>query len=377
MPVFFASTAKGLVEPLYNELEKLGYKGLKRVPSGVEFETSWEGCYRANLQSRLASRILKPILEFTAYQPEELYGQILNHDFTRYIKPSQTLAVDASVQEGMMRDQRFVALKVKDAIVDQFREKFDVRPNVDREDPTLRVWVRAFKNKFHVAIDTSGDPLNQRGYRKEVGEAPIKENLAAGLLDLAEWDEKSSIVDPMCGSGTILIEAALRVSRIAPGSLRKRFAFQKFQNFDADVWEKVVDETLEAEISDPEIKFYGFDVDRKVLIKAKENAKRAGVDHLIEFRNSPIAVLDRPVDEGVIITNPPYAVRLGDEDNVKDIYRDFSHTLKSQFKGWNAWILSGNKDLISELRLKSTRKHFVFNGPIECRFLKYEVRSLG
>lgn len=377
MAIFFATTAKGLVEPLYNELETIGFKGLRKVPSGVEFETTWEGCYRANLHSRLASRILKPVLEFTAYQPEELYGQILRHDFTRYIKPSQTLAVDASVQESMMRDQRFVALKVKDAIVDQFREKFEVRPDVDRENPDLRIWVRAYKNKFHVSIDTSGDPLHERGYRKDAGEAPLKENLAAGLLSLAEWDEKTPLVDPMCGSGTILIEAALRASRIAPGTFRSRYAFQKFLNYDKETWEKVLDEAIEAEIEEPELKFYGFDVDRRVLEKARANAKRAGVEHLIEFGRGPITTLKSPVESGLIITNPPYAVRLGDEDNVRDIYRDLSHTMKTEFKGWTAWILSGNKDLILDLKLKSTRRHFVFNGPIECRFLRYDIRTLG
>lgn len=374
MPLFFASTAKGLVDALYSELETMDLKNLQKTPSGVEFESTWEGCYRVNLKSRLASRILKPVLEFTAYQPEELYGQILNHDFTRYIKPTQTLAVDAVVTDGMMRDQRFIALKTKDAIVDQFRDKFGVRPNIDKEDPDLRVWVRAYKNKFHVSIDTSGEPLHERGYRKEAGEAPMKENLAAGLILLSEWDGKKAIVDPMCGSGTLLIEAALMASRIAPGTFRKRFAFQRFQGYDKESWERVIDQAMEEEIAEPDVKFFGFDVDRKVLAKAEENARRAGVDHLIEFKKDLVATLKAPIAEGVVITNPPYAVRLGDEDNVKDVYRDFSHTLKTEFKGWTAWILSGNAELIKDLRLKSTRRHFVFNGPIECRFLKYEMR---
>lgn len=373
MPVFFASTAKGLVDALYTELEGMNFTNLKKVPSGVRFETTWEGCYRANLKSRLASRILKPAIEFTAYQPEELYGHILRHDFTRYIKPTQTLAVDAVVTESMMHDQRFVALKVKDAIVDQFRDKFGIRPDVNKEDPDMRVWVRAYKNTYHVAIDTSGDPLHERGYRTEAGEAPMKENLASGLLDLAEWDGTQNIVDPMCGSGTILIEAALRASHIAPGSFRRRFAFQRFQSYDKEAWERVIDAAMDEEIEDPGVRFYGFDMDRKVIQKAKANAKRAGVDHLIEFNPSLIVTLKSPIPQGVVITNPPYAVRLGDEDNMKDVYRDFSHTLKTQFKGWNAWILSGNAELIKDLRLKATRKHFVFNGPIECRFLKYEM----
>lgn len=373
MPEFFASTARGLVEPLEIELKELGLKVTDKYIGGVFFESNWEGCYKANLHSRLASRILKPILDFTAYQPEELYTQILRHDFTKYIKPTQTISIDASVSESKMRDQRFVAMKVKDAIVDQFRDKFGVRPDVDNENPDLRIHVRCIKNQFNVALDTSGDSLFKRGYRRDVGEAPLKENLAAGLIKLTEWDQQSPIVDLMCGSGTFLIEAAMMAMNIAPGINRKKFGFQNWLSFDSEAWDKVVQEALDGEKEELPFKFYGYDIDRRVLTSAKDNAKRAGVDEVIEFKKEAVATVEPPVEKGLIVVNPPYGARIGDEDNLRDVYRDLGFTLKHRFKGWDCWILSGNKELIADLKLKSTRKHFVFNGNIECRFLKYSM----
>lgn len=373
MPQFFASTARGLVDPLEIELKNLGLKITDKSAGGVTFESNWEGCYKANLHSRLASRILKPILDFTAYQPEELYNNILRHDFTKYIKPTQTISIDASVTDSMMRDQRFVAMKIKDAIVDQFRDKYGVRPDVDNKNPALRIQVRCVKNQFSVAIDTSGESLFKRGYRREVGEAPLKENLAAGLVKLSEWDEKSPIIDFMCGSGTFLVEAAMMAMNIAPGISRTRFGFQSLQSFEPETWDRLVQEAMDAEKEELDFKFYGFDIDNKVLKSAKDNAKRAGVDQVIEFKKESVATVEPPVEAGLIIVNPPYGARIGDEDNLRDVYRDLSFTLKHRFKGWNAWILSGNKELMADLKLKATRKHFVFNGNIECRFLKYSM----
>lgn len=376
MPEFFASTPKGLVEPLEKELQEMGLTVLERTAGGVFFEANWEGAYKANLWSRCASRILKPVLEFTAYQPDELYSQILRHDFTKYIRPNQTFCIDATVKESMMHDQRYVAMKVKDAIADQFREKYDVRPDVDNFNPDLRVSVRAMKNQFIVSVDLSGDSLFLRGYRKETGEAPLKENLAAGLIMLTEWDRQSPLVDFMVGSGTFLIEAAMMAMRIAPGMQRKGFGFQRWLNYDENVWEKLVNEALDNEVPEGEelpFKFYGYDIDRKMISIATENAKRAGVDHVIEFKREPVATVEPPVEKGLAIVNPPYGARIGDEDNLRDVYRDLSFTMKHRFKGWDCWVLSGNKELIGDLKLKSTRKHFVYNGNIECRWLKYSM----
>lgn len=374
MAQFFAAAPKGLAEALETELKNLGLSVTDRSMGGVYFESNWEGCYKANLHSRLASRIIKPVLEFTAYQGDELYGQIRRHDFTKYIRPDQTLMIDASVKDCKLHDQRFVAMKIKDAIVDQFREKHDgIRPDINTVAPDLRVQVKAINNHFYVAIDTSGDSLFMRGYRKSAVEAPLKENLAAGLLKLSEWDGHSPIVDLMTGSGTFLIEAAMMAMNIAPGVHRKRFGFMRLANFDKDIWNRLVDEAVAGEREDLDYRFYGYDIDRRAIVTAKENARSAGVDHVIEFIREPVATVAPPVERGIVVVNPPYGIRIGDEDNVRDVYRDLSFTLKHRFKGWDAWILSGNKDLIADLRLKSTRRHFVYNGAIECRFLKYSM----
>lgn len=373
MAEFFVSTNVGLVEVLEAELENLGLNITKTVRAGVFFEGNWDDCYKVNLHSRVASRVLKPIMRFVAYQPEEFYGQMLKHDFSRYIDVDQTFAIDASTRDSMMKDQRFIAMKAKDAIADQFMDKFGRRPDVDAKNPDLLVHVRAVKNQFTVMIDTSGTSLFMRGYRLESGDAPLKENLAAGLIYLSEWDKSSPIVDPMCGSGTILIEAAQMALNIAPGLSRKSFGFQKLKNYKPEVWEKLVDDAIASELEDLPFKLYGFDIDGDILKKAKSNAKRAGVENVIQFKYDQIATLAAPCEKGMIITNPPYGARIGDEDNLRDVYKDFSHTLKVQFKNWEAWLLAGNKDLIADLKLKSSRKHFVFNGAIECRFLKYEM----
>lgn len=373
MAHFFASCPKGLAELVEKELQSFGLKTWEKTTGGVVFESNWAGCYKANLNSRYASRILKPVLDFPAYQNEDLYHNIRKHDFTKYIRPDQTITIDAVVKDCKLRDQRFVAMKVKDAIVDQFREKFGVRPDVSGENPDLRVHVRGVKNQFAVAIDTSGDSLFMRGYRTKTGEAPLKENLAAGLIGLTEWDKKTSIVDLFCGSGTILIEAAMMALNIAPGLQRKRFGFMSYLDFNQEAWDEAIEEAIAQEKEELDFKFYGYDIDKKVLDFAKKNAKNAGVLEHIEFQSTPISVALPPEEKCMVICNPPYGSRIGDEDNLKDIYRDLGFTLKHRFTGCDAWILSGNKDLLQEMKLKSTRKFFVYNGNIECRFLKYEM----
>ena len=216
MAHFYASCPTGMADLVEKELQSFGLKTWEKTTGGIIFEANWAGCYKANLNSRYASRILKPLLDFPAYQNDELYNNIRKHDFTKYIKPTQTLAIDVVVKECMLHDQRFVAMKIKDAIVDQFRDKFGVRPDVETKNPDLRIHVRGYKDQFSVALDTTGDSLFMRGYRLSTGEAPLKENLAAGLIGLTDWDKKSSIVDLFCGSGTILIEAAMMALNVAP-----------------------------------------------------------------------------------------------------------------------------------------------------------------
>lgn len=373
MAQFFASCPKGLADLVEQELQSFGLQTWEKSTGGVVFESNWAGCYKVNLNSRYASRILKPILDFPAYQNEELYNNIRKHDFTKYIKPNQTLAIDAVVKDCMLHDQRFVAMKIKDAIVDQFREKFGIRPDVDSKNPDLRIHVRGIKDQFSIAVDTSGDSLFMRGYRQATGEAPLKENLAAGLIGLTEWDKKTSLVDLFCGSGTLLIEAAMMALNVAPGMQRKKFGFMNLLDFNQEAWDQTIQEAIDGEKEELDFKFYGHDIDKKMIDIAKRNAKNAGVLEFIEFKATPVSVALPPEEKCMVVCNPPYGSRIGDEDNLKDVYRDLGFTLKHRFNGCEAWILSGNKDLLLEMKLKATRKHFVFNGNIECRFLKYEM----
>lgn len=373
MAEFIAVTSKGLADVLADELMALDLKVLKKGPAGVTFESNWEGCYRANLELRTATRIIKPVLDFPAYKPEELYNNIKKHDFTKYMRLTDTFMIDASVRDSSFHDQRFVAMKIKDAIADQFREKFGERPNVDNKNPDLMIMVKVIKNQVSVAVDTTGENLSQRGYRAEQGDAPLREHLAAGLVKMTGWQGDMALVDPMCGSGTILIEAALMLKKITPGSLRKRFAFQKFLDFKTDVWDKIVTEALSREEVVPSIHLYGYDRDSKVIRMAKRNAERAGVDDLITFEQSGIDMLSRPVEKGMMILNPPYGERLGVTEELKDSYKDLAYGLKKEFKGWACWILSGNEELTKALKLKSSRRIPVFNGAIECRLLEYKI----
>lgn len=375
MPLFLATTSKGLVEVLEDELKSIGIKPLERSPSGVSFESNWEGCYKANLHLRTATRIIKPVLDFPAYQLDDLYHNTLKHDFTKYIDPHQTIAVDASVRESKIRDQRMLALKIKDAIVDQFRDKFGERPNVDTERPSLRIMARLVKNQVSLAIDTSGSSLSQRGYRLDAGEAPLREHLAAALVLMSGWKPDQVLYDPMCGSGTILIEAAMIARKIAPGLLRKSFGFQFMKGFQKDAWGQLIDEAISAEIEIPEGQFFGTDLDSKVLRMAKANAERAGVLENIDFKRMAVTEITAPTEKaGYVITNPPYGERLGVEAELGDLYKDLAFAMKTHFKTWWLWLLSGNPDLTRALHLKATRKVPVHNGNIACRFLKYEIK---
>ena len=374
MPRFIATTSRGLTEVLEQEFKELGFEKVLRTPGGLQFEGNWASCYRANLRSRIATRILLPILDFPAYKPEELYDNVRKHDFTKYIAPTGTIAVEANVRDcGVFRDQRFVAMKIKDAIVDQFRDKYEVRPDVDTENPDLRIVVRAVKNQFSMSIDTSGDPLFKRGYRVGAGEAPIKEHVAAGILKMTGWEGDKPVVDPMCGSGTFLIEAALIALKISPGTLRKGFAFQRLLGFQRAEWEKEVQAAFSEEKEELPFKFYGFDLSRDVIKAATRNAEEAGVEAYIEFQRAPMETLTAPVESGMLVVNPPYGERLGTPDELVDTFKNLAHTMKVSFKGWDCYVLSGNPELSAAMKLKAERKFVVFNGQIECRLLRYKM----
>jgi putative N6-adenine-specific DNA methylase len=377
MPRFLAITSRGLLSPLTSEIQSLNVKRVRQKPDAVEFEGSWADLYRVHLRSRLATRILMPVSDFVAYNQDELYfGVLRKHDFTKYILPSQTLRVEAHVREHKnLTDQRFVAMKVKDALVDQFRDKFNERPSVgDEEHADLRVVVRIVGNDVSLALDLTGESLSYRGYRKFVGEAPLREHVAAGLVRLSSWQAPQALVDPFCGSGTILIEAALDLHGYLATRRRRVFAFEKLRGFQSEVYSALKKEdTRRAPPAKPIL--FGYDRDASVLEKARSNARAAGVENFILFQQRDVQNLKAPAgfESGILLTNPPYGERLEDTELAKQTMSVFSKTLKTEFKGWDAWILNGNPEAIKGLKLKSKLKIPVWNAQIECRLLHYPI----
>lgn len=377
MPRFLAITSRGLLSPLTSEIQSLNVKRVRQRSDAVEFEGSWADLYRVHLRSRLATRVLMPVSDFVAYNQDELYyGVLRKHDFTKYILPSQTLRVEAHVREHRnLTDQRFVAMKVKDALVDQFRNKFNERPSVgDEENADLRIVVRIVGNEVSLALDLTGESLSYRGYRKFIGEAPLREHVAAGMLRLASWQAPTALVDPFCGSGTILIEAALDMHGYLATRRRRVFAFEKLRGFQSEVYSSLKKEdTRRAAPSKPIL--FGYDRDASVIEKARSNARAAGVENFILFQIRDVQNLKVPSghESGIILTNPPYGERLEDTELAKETMSNFSKTLKSEFKGWEAWILNGNPEAVKGLRLKSQLKIPIWNAQIECRLLHYPI----
>ena len=376
MARFTALTSRGLVDVLHEEVAQLPVKSVRVEGNSVSFECSWAECYRANLLLKTATRIVLPILDFPPYQPDDLYNNIKRHDFTKYIDPDQTLVLDVSVRDSSFRDQRFVAMKIKDAIVDQFSNKFGRRPDVDKDNPDLRVLVRVVKNQVSLAIDTSGETLSMRGYRDAGGVAPLREHLAAGLLQLAGWQPGVPLVDPMCGSGTFIIEAALQELGMAPGLFRRDYGFKRLKNYEDEKFKTALREVRQLKhMPASEPRLFGSDISGRAIRDAESNARMARVSDYVSFSESDFRLLQPPkTDPGIIIVNPPYGERLSSSVDITRLYGDFSRVLKERFKGWTLWLLSGSEDLTQHLHLKAERKIPVFNGNIECRFLKYEIR---
>jgi len=368
---FFAASAKGLEDLLYLELKRLGIRDLSQKKGGVHFRGEWRDCYRANLWTRTASRILIPIAEFDADSPETLYEGVRPLSWSNYLTPGMSIAVDCNLRDSALTHSRFAALKVKDAIVDHFRDRTGDRPDVDVRNPDLRINLHVQSNRCTISLDTSGEKLHQRGYRTEKTRAPLKETLAAALVYLSEWDGISTLIDPMCGSGTIPIEAAMIAANIPPG-LNRSFGFQRWPGFDQPLWTSLLEEARQTRLNDtPAI--YGCDVDPKAVALAARNASRAGTGGMIDFSRQDFFNLTPPDSTGTLILNPPYGQRLGDEADLKPFYRKIGDTLKQRYKGYTAYILVGNLPLSKEIGLKPSRRIVLYNGPLECRLLKYDL----
>uniref|UniRef100_UPI00384CCED7 THUMP domain-containing class I SAM-dependent RNA methyltransferase n=1 Tax=Geomonas subterranea TaxID=2847989 RepID=UPI00384CCED7 len=369
---FFATTAKGVEEALAAELVRLGVPDVTAESGGVRFAGGMEAAYRANLWLRTASRVLMTLAEFPCESPEELYREVRGISWERFLTPALTLAVDCNLRDSTLTHSGFVALKTKDAIVDALRDHFGSRPSVDTKDPDLRVNVRLFKNRCTLSLDLSGEPLDRRGYRLDRHEAPLKENLAAALVELSGWDGGTPFVDPMCGTGTIAIEAALKALRIPPG-LNRGFGFQRWQGFDRALWDRIVAEARSGMLERLPAPVQASDLSHSAVGMAVQNAKRAGVLERLVLGRLPMAELEPPPGPGVLILNPPYGKRLGEVEALRPLYKEIGDTLKKRCRGYTAYLFTGNLELAKSVGLKATRRMVLYNGPIECRLLKYEM----
>jgi putative N6-adenine-specific DNA methylase len=370
---FFATTGKGVEEVLAGELLRLGFAEAAAEKGGVRFTGEMADCWRANLWLRTANRVLVPLASFTCATPQELYDGVRTVPWARYLTPEMTLAVDCSLRDSTLTHSGFVALKTKDAIVDEVRDRCGRRPNVDTRDPGLRVNVHLAKDRCTVSLDSSGAPLDRRGYRLERTEAPLRETLAAALVELSGWDGAVPLADPMCGSGTILIEAAMKSARRAPGLLRSGFGFQRWPGFDRSLWGSLVAEARGEALPALPVPLLGCDRSAPALAIARQNARRAGVEGMLTLARRELDDFAPPSGSGVLIFNPPYGDRLDEVEALKPLYRQIGDVMKQRCTGYTAYLLTGSQELAKCVGLKASRRFVLFNGPIECRLLKYEL----
>lgn len=375
MPQFYASTSSGLSQALADELRSFGLKVGQIDKQGCFFDGPWTDCVKANLRSRVATRISLPVLDFPAYNADDIYNNVKKHDFTKYLTPKLTFSIKAKLNECALKDQRLLAMKVKDVIADQFNEKFGSRPSVDKDTPSVRIFIFGSRNEYRVSVDTTGRSLSQRGYRLDTTEAPLREHVAAGLILMTGWDQKTPLIDPMCGSGTFLIEAALMLKKISTGTFHKKFSFQHFSHIPEDLFDQELEETLALETEESPIKLYGYDISGRNIKAAIQNAERAGVADLIVFEKGNATQINPPVEKGLLVTNPPYGVRMGDEFFLEELYKEFSHNLKTKFSGWDMWLLSGDPKWTQHLRMKATQRYPIDNGGVNCRWIRYRINQ--
>ncbi len=366
-----AKTLHGLEAVLAEELRQLGATKIEERKRAVAFEGDLQLMYRANLELRTAIRILMPIANFKARNEDEFYDKIKAIDWEQYMNVKQTLAVDAVTASKTFNHSKYIALKTKDAIVDQFREKYKKRPNVRVYNPHLGVYIYIHDEQVNVSIDSTGESLHKRGYRVASVDAPINEVLAAGMILLSDWDKEGLLMDPMCGSGTLLIEAAMYANHIPPNRLRTHFAFMNWNEYDQDLWEKVKKQADDHIVDHPH-PILGWDKNLGCVRKTEQNIEAAGLTGKIEVNRKRFERLEAPPAPGTIIMNPPYDERLA-EDNIEEFYEIIGDTLKKKYAGFRAWLITSSMDGIKKVGLRTSRKMTLFNGKLECKFVKYEM----
>ena len=366
-----ATTLFGLEEILAGELKALGAENITVYKRAVGFNGDKRLIYAANLWCRTALRILMPIREFDVNNEQDLYNKISLINWQEYLDVKGTLAIDAVVNNSDLTHSKFVAQKTKDAIADQFRNKFGERPSVDLDNPSLRINIHIDKNHCTVALDSSGIPLFKRGYRQATGDAPINEVLAAGLILLSGWQKDCDFIDPMCGSGTMLIEAAMIANNIAPGNYRKMYGFMKWKDYDSALWTEILKDSY-LQQTEFENEIYGSDISSRAIEIAKENIKAAGFHKDITLQVCAFDQSHPASKKGIIISNPPYGERL-QQDDIIAFYKTIGDTLKKNYTGHSAWVISSDIEALKFIGLHPSRKIKIFNGQLECKFVRFDV----
>jgi putative N6-adenine-specific DNA methylase len=375
---FFAVCPRGLQDLLAAELQACGARGVRPAPGGAAFGGTLATAYAVNLHSRIASRVLWRLAGGSYRDESDLYQMAHELPWEVHFKPTQTLRVDVTATRSPLRSLQFATLRIKDAIADRMREHCGERPSVDRAAPDVQVVAHLSQQRAELYLDLSGEPLFKRGWRLEKGEAPLKENLAAGLLASAGWAPAAPLHDPFCGSGTIAIEAACIATRRAPG-LGRHFAFEKLLGFDARAWRDILGQAHAAVDDGAAFHVSGSDISTRVIQNALANAQRAGLarsirDGSLAFSAGDARIAPAPAAAGLIVTNPPYGQQSEPKSaTVARLMDRFGDQLKQGYPGWDAWLLSGDRDLPAQLKLKETRRTVLFNGPIECRFYRFEL----
>ncbi len=365
-----AKTFMGLEPVLAQELTQLGANNVQIGRRMVSFTGDKEMMYRANFQLHTAIRVIKPIKHFKARSADDVYEEVKKIDWSQYLDLKKSFAVDSVVFSDEFRHSKFVSYKVKDAIVDQFREKTGQRPNISVANPDIRLNMHIAEDRCTLSLDSSGESLHRRGYRQESVEAPLNEVLAAGMILMTGWKGDTDFIDPMCGSGTLLIEAALIARNMAPGLFRKEYAFEKWPDFDSELFDHIYnDDSQEREFNHH---IYGYDIDMSAVQKARLNVRAAGLTKDITVEQADFKDFKQPSEKAILVTNPPYGERISTPD-LLGTYRMIGESLKRQFKNNDAWVLSYREECFDQIGLKPSIKIPLYNGSLECEFRKYQI----
>ncbi|NET46025.1 class I SAM-dependent RNA methyltransferase [Okeania sp. SIO2B3] len=373
MNQYYAKVAKGLEAIAAQELKSLGAENICPEFTGVSFTGDKTLLYRVNIWARTIFRVLVPIAEVRCVNREILYKEVKKIPWQRYFSPKNTLAVNCTGSNEKLKHTHYTALQIKDAITEQQIEKFRYRSNIDTKNPDILINAHIQNNSCILSLDSSGSSLHQRGYRLAMGFAPLKETLAAAILEMAEYSPDIPFLDPLCGSGTLPLEASLKALNIAPGLLRNKFSLMKWRDFDKSLWQDLLTEAKNSQLTELKSIIVGCDRNPEVLFQARTNAERCGVGNKIKFIKTDLSKLKPPADRGIIICNPPYGERLGEVEELGELYKMLGDIFKQRFTGWTAFILTGSKQLSKQVGLRTSRRIHVYNGAIPCTLLKYEL----